>query len=415
MSNRRVVVTGIGTICCNGIGKDRFWESLIAGETNISRITTFDPSNFASQIAAEVKDFNPKDFIDRKEARRMDRFTQFAIAATKMAMEDSKLTITDEMSGRAGVIVGSGIGGLITLEQQYDVYLKRGPSKVSPFFIPMLIANMASGQISIKFNAKGPNYCVVSACATGAHSIGESYNLIKRGLVDIMIAGGTDAAITPMSVAGFGNMKALSRRNDEPERASRPFEKNRDGFIIGEGAAVVVLESLESAKARGATIHGELIGFGMTSDAHHITAPEPSGGGGQRAMKAALEDAGLKPEDVDYINAHGTSTPFNDPTESRAIRAVFGEYAEKLAISSNKSMIGHTLGAAGALEFAATILTAKNDIIPPTINYEEQDPECDLDYVPNKARKATVNVGMSNSFGFGGTNAVLIAKKYIEK
>ncbi len=412
--NTRVVVTGIGTVCCNGIGKDVFWKSLVAGESNISRITSFDPADFPSQVAAEVKDFSPQDYIDKKEAKRMDRFTQFAVVSTKLALEDAKLTITDDISERVAVMVGSGIGGLITLEQQYDVYLRKGPSKISPFFIPMLIANMAGGHISIMYNAKGPNYCIVSACATGAHSIGESYSLIKRGLVDVVIAGGTDAAITPMSVAGFGNMKALTRRNHEPEKASRPFDNQRDGFIIGEGSAILIMENLEFAKKRGANIYGEMIGFGMTSDAHHITAPDPEGEGAQRSMKLALKDAGIKPEDVDYINAHGTSTPFNDPIESYAIKKVFGDHAHKLAISSNKSMIGHTLGAAGVLEFGATLLTLKEDIIPPTINYEEPDPRCDLDYVPNKARHTKVNIAMSNSFGFGGTNAVVVGKKYID-
>lgn len=413
-NNKRVVVTGIGPICCNGIGKEVFWNSLIEGKSNISRITAFDPSDFHTQIAAEVKDFDAKDFIDRKEAKRMDRFNQFSVVAAKLAMEDAKLTITEEMSESVGVLVGSGIGGLLTLEEQHNIYINKGPSKVSPFFIPMLIANMASGQISIMFNAKGPNYTIVTACATGAHCIGEGAELIRRGLAEIMIVGGSDAAITPMSVAGFANMRATSRRNHEPEKASRPFDKNRDGFVIGEGASVLILESLESATRRGANIYGEVIGFGMTADAHHMTAPDPEGDGAQRAMKQAIKSAGIKPEDVDYINAHGTSTPFNDPIESKAIKKVFGDHAYKLAVSSNKSMIGHTLGAAGALEFTATLLTLKNNIIPPTINYEEADPECDLDYVPNKARKATVNVAMCNSFGFGGTNAVLIGKKFVE-
>ncbi len=415
MNSRRVVVTGIGPICCNGIGKDVYWNSLIEGKTGIDRISSFDPAPFASQVAGEVKNFVASDFIDRKEAKRMDRFTQFAVAATKLAMDDSNLTITDEMSERVGVLVGSGIGGLSTLEQQCDVLSKKGPDKVSPFFIPMLIANMASGQISIQYKAKGPNFCIVTACATGAHCIGESYNIIRRGLADVMIAGGSDAAITPMSVAGFGNMKALTRRNDEPAKACRPFDKDRDGFIIAEGACVLILEALELAIARGAKIYGEIIGFGMSADAYHITAPDPEGDGAQRTMAGAIKDAGLSPEKIDYINAHGTSTPFNDRIETYAIKKVFGEHAGKLAISSNKSMIGHTLGAAGALEFASTLLTVQNDIIPPTINYEVSDPDCDLDYVPNKARKATVNIALSNSFGFGGTNAVLVARKYNEK
>jgi 3-oxoacyl-[acyl-carrier-protein] synthase II len=412
LNNRRVVVTGIGTICCNGIGKDIFWKNLIDGVTNIDRITHFDPAPFVTQVAGEVRDFNPNNYIDKKEARRMDRFTQFAVASTRLAIEDAKLNITDELSERVGVLVGSGIGGLTTLEQQCETLISKGPDKVSPFFVPMLIANMASGIISITFNAKGPNYTIVTACATGSHCIGDSYNLIKRGMADVMIAGGSDAAITPMSVAGFGNMKAMTRRNDDPKRASRPFDKNRDGFVIAEGSGVLILEELEFAKARGANIYAEIAGFGMNGDAYHITAPDPEGDGAQRAMKLAIQDAGIKPEDVDYINAHGTSTPFNDRIETCAIKKVFGEHAYKLAISSNKSMIGHTLGAAGALEFSSTILTVKEDIIPPTINYDEVDPDCDLDYVPNKARKAKVNIAISNSFGFGGTNAVLIAKKY---
>ncbi|MEQ8173048.1 MAG: beta-ketoacyl-ACP synthase II [Candidatus Eremiobacterota bacterium] len=415
MNSKRVVVTGIGPICCNGIGKDIYWNSLIEGKTGIDRISSFDPEPFASQVAGEVKNFVVSDFIDKKEAKRMDRFTQFAVAATKLAMDDSNLTITDEMSERVGVLVGSGIGGLSTLEQQCDVLSKKGPDKVSPFFIPMLIANMASGQISIRYKARGPNFCIVTACATGAHCIGESYNIIKRGLADVMIAGGSDAAITPMSVAGFGNMKALTRRNDDPAKACRPFDKDRDGFIIAEGACILILEALDFARARGAKIYGEIIGFGMSADAYHITAPDPEGDGAQRTMICALKDAGLSPEKIDYINAHGTSTPFNDRIETYAIKKVFGDYAGKVAISSNKSMIGHTLGAAGALEFASTLLTVQNDIIPPTINYETPDPECELDYVPNKARKATVNIALSNSFGFGGTNAVLVASKYNEK
>jgi len=410
-NNRRVVVTGIGPICCNGIGKEVYWKSLIEGKSNIDRITLFDPTPFPSKVAGEVKNFNPSDFMDRKEAKRMDRFTQFAVAATILALEDASLTIKDEISDRVGVLVGSGIGGLTTLEQQYNIMIKKGPDKVSPFFIPMLIANMASGFISIIYKARGPNYTIVTACATGAHCIGESYSIIKRGLADIMIAGGSDAAITPMSVSGFGNMKALTRSED-PKKACRPFDKERDGFIIAEGAGILILETLEGAKARNATIYGEIIGFGMNGDGYHMTAPDPEGSGAQKAIKLALKDANIKPEDVDYINAHGTSTPYNDRIETHAIKHVFGDYAHKLSISSNKSMIGHTLGAAGALEFSSTLLTLQENIIPPTINYEVPDPDCDLDYVPNKARYTNVNIAVSNSFGFGGTNAVLIAKKY---
>ena len=323
------------------------------------------------------------------------------------------LTVTDEISESVGVLVGSCFGGIDVFAKQTNIFNKRGPSKISPFFIPMLISNMAPGQISIFFNAKGPNFSIVSACATAAHCIGESYSIIKRGLADIMIAGGSDACIDPVICAGFGNMKALTRRNDEPEKACRPFDNGRDGFIMAEGAGIVILESLDSALARNARIYGEIIGFGMTSDGHHITAPETEAKGAIRAIKMALEEGGINPEDVDYINAHGTSTPYNDKIETRAIKEVFGSHSKKLAVSSIKSMIGHTLGAAGGLEFASTLLTLKENIIPPTINYEEPDPECDLDYVPNTARKEEVNVAMSNSFGFGGVNAILLARKYI--
>lgn len=413
MTNRRVVVTGIGTICCNGIGKDIFWKSLLEGVSGIDLISHFDSENFHSHVAGEVKGFNARDFMDPKDAKRMDRFIQFSIGATKLAMEDAGLVVSDEMSSSVGVLVGSCFGGMEVFEKQKVFCLKRGYGKIGPFFIPMLITNMAPGQISIFFNAKGPNYSIVSACATSAHCIGQSYYLIKEGIADIMIAGGSDVSITPVIVAGFGNMKALTR-NPDPAKACRPFEKNRDGFIIAEGAGILILEALESAKARGAEIYGEIIGFGMTGDGYHITAPDNEGKGAQRAMNMALKTAGIKPEDVDYINAHGTSTPFNDKIETFAIKQVFGDHAYKLAVSSNKSMIGHTLGASGALEFAATLLTLKENIIPPTINYEEPDPECDLDYVPNKARKQEVNIAMSNSFGFGGANGILIGKKFTD-
>ncbi|HPZ07390.1 MAG TPA: beta-ketoacyl-ACP synthase II [Candidatus Eremiobacteraeota bacterium] len=413
MYNRRVVVTGIGTVCCNGVGKEIFWKTLKEGVSNIDKISSFDAKSFYSQISGEARDFKPTDYIDFKEAKRMDRFNQFAIACTKLAVEDAKLTITDEISSSVGVLVGSCFGGLSTLIHQTEKFHRGGSSKISPFFIPMLIANMVPGQISISFNARGPNYSIVSACATGAHCIGRSYDLIKRGVVDIMITGGTDAVIIPLIVAGFGNMKALSSRNDEPKKACRPFDKRRDGFIIAEGSAILIVEALDSALSRGANIYGEIIGFGMNADGHHITAPDPEGAGIQKAMRLALKDAGIKAENVDYINAHGTSTPYNDRIETYAIKKVFGDYAYKLAVSSNKSMLGHTLGASGALEFAATLLTLKENIIPPTINYEEPDPDCDLDYVPNKAREQKVDIAMCNSFGFGGANGILIGKKYI--
>jgi len=412
LSSRRVVVTGIGVICCNGIGKEAFWKSLLRGESGIDRISSFDPGEFASQVAGEVRDFEPKDFMDVKDAKRIDRFNQFSVSATRLALEDANLSITDDLSESVGVVVGSCFGGIEVFGKQTQMFYKRGPSKISPFFIPMLIFNMAPGQISIFYNAKGPNYTIVSACATAAHCIGESYSLIKRGMADIMIAGGADASIDPVIVAGFGNMRALTRRNDDPLRASRPFDNQRDGFVIAEGAGIVILESLEMAKKRGANIYAEIAGFGMTGDAYHITTPDMEGKGAQRAMNMALGEAGIKPEEVDYINAHGTSTPYNDRIETYAIKQVFGEHACKLALSSNKSMIGHTLGAAGGIEFASTLLTLKENMIPPTINYEEKDPDCDLDYVPNKAREQQVNIAMSNSFGFGGANGILIARKY---
>lgn len=414
MKNRRVVVTGIGTICCNGVGKDIFWKSLKEGVSNIDRITSFDPSSLYSQVAGEARDFNPADFMDSKEAKRMGRFNHFSLSAAKMALEDAHLTVTDDISTSTGVLIGSCFGGMITFYEQYQKFIEKGASRISPFFIPMLINNMAPGQISINFNIKGPNYSIASACATGAHCIGESFRLIREGVVDIMVAGGTDTVVHPLIMAGFGNMKALTGRNSEPKKACRPFDKGRDGFIMAEGAGILIVESLESAKRRNAPVYGEIIGFGMNADGHHITAPDPEGKGAQRAMKLALHDGNIRPEQVDYINAHGTSTPYNDRIESYAIKQVFGSHAGKLAVSSNKSMIGHTMGAAGAIEFAATLLTLKEDIIPPTINYEEPDPDCDLDYVPNKAREQKVHIAMSNSFGFGGVNAILLAKKYTD-
>jgi 3-oxoacyl-[acyl-carrier-protein] synthase II len=411
MEGRRVVITGVGLITPIGTGTEDFWRALLSGVSGVGPITHFDTSEYTTRIAAEVKDFDPEQYVERKEAKRMDRFVQFSVAASKMALEDSGLSITPENEARAGVLIGSGIGGTGTWEEQHANLLEKGPRRVSPFFVPMLISDMASGMVSILFGAKGPNLAIVTACATGTHAIGEAAKIIKRGDADIMIAGGSEAAITPMAVAGFCAARAFSTRNDDPEHASRPFDLNRDGFVMGEGAGTVILESLEYAKARGAKIYGEVIGFGMSGDAYHITAPAPGGEGAVRSMVEALRDAGIRPDQVDYINAHGTSTEENDKTETMAIKAVFGDYAYKVPISSTKSMTGHLLGAAGAVEVVACLCAMRDGIIPPTTNYETPDPECDLDYVPNVAKKADVRVAMSNSFGFGGHNATLILAK----
>ncbi|MDQ7829146.1 MAG: beta-ketoacyl-ACP synthase II [Armatimonadota bacterium] len=408
---RRVVVTGLGVVSPVGTGLERFWGALVEGRPGVRRISRFDPTGLPTQIAAEVVDFDPTDFMDRKEARRNDRFVQFGYAAARMALEDAGLVITPQNATRVGVMIGSGIGGAITWEEQHHILQTRGPDRISPFFIPMIIMNMASGITSILTGAKGPNSCVVTACATGGNAIGDAMRVIQRGEADAMIAGGTEAAITPLSVAGFCAMRAMSTRNDDPARAVRPFDATRDGFVMGEGAGVVVLEALEVAERRGARIYAELVGYGMSADAYHITQPDPEADGAARSMWNALQDAGLAPEQVDYINAHGTSTPYNDKTETLAIRRVFGDHAYRLAVSSTKSMTGHLLGAAGGVEFIACVLAIDRGVIPPTINYEHPDPECDLDYVPNRARPARVEVAMSNAFGFGGHNAILIVRR----
>ncbi|WP_432821957.1 beta-ketoacyl-ACP synthase II [Trichloromonas sp.] len=411
---RRVVVTGVGVVSALGTGTEKNWSALMAGKSGIDRITRFDASDLPTQIAGEVKDFNPEDFIDKKEIKKMDTFIQYSLAASEMAMQDSGLQITEENAERVGVVVGAGLGGLPAIEKYHEAMMSGGYKKVSPFFIPMLIINLAPGHISIRFGAKGPNISTVTACATGTHSIGDAYHMIKRGDADAMIAGGAEATITPLAIAGFNVMKALSTRNDDPTAASRPFDKNRDGFVMAEGAGIVVLEEYEAAKARGAKIYAEVAGYGLTGDAHHITSPGPNGEGAARCMKMALKNAGLKPEDVDYINAHGTSTHFNDLYETMAIKSVFGDHAKKLMISSTKSMTGHTLGAAGGIEAVYSLLAMARGEVPPTINYQEPDPECDLDYVPNQGRQARVNVALSNSLGFGGTNGTLVFKKVSE-
>ena len=409
---RRVVVTGLGAVTPLGIGAEKTWKALCAGKSGIGRISRFDTTNFQTKIAGEVKDFDPEDFLDKKQVRRMDSFVHYCMAATIMAMEDSKLEVANQDAERIGVLIGTGLGGLPTLEKNHTLLIEGGPKKISPFFIPMMIANMAPGQIAIHFGIKGPNTCVVTACAAGSHAIGDSYKLIQRGDADIVITGGTEATITPLNIGGFNAMKAISTNNDEPEKASRPFDKNRDGFVPAEGAGTIILEELELALKRGANIYGEIVGYGLTSDAFHITAPDPQGGGAARCMKMALLDANILPSEVNYINAHGTSTPMNDTIETLAIKTVFNEYSKKIPVSSTKSMTGHLLGAAGGVEAVFTILTIRDGIIPPTINYETPDPDCDLDYVPNVARKADVRIAISNSFGFGGTNATLVFKRF---
>ncbi|NIM03635.1 beta-ketoacyl-ACP synthase II [bacterium] len=410
--DRRVVITGYGVVSPIGIGIDDFWNSLISGKSGITKVSSFDASQFSTKICAEVKDFEPEKYIDKKKIRKMDRFSQLAFAAAKMAMENAKLDMQKEDPFRVGVIVGSGIGGLSTVAAEHRVLLEKGPRRVSPFMIPMLITNIAAGEIAIAYNIQGPNYSLSSACATSNHTVGDALRLIRYGDADVIIAGGSEAAVTPLGLAGFCSAKALSTRNDDPEHASRPFDKERDGFVMGEGAGIVILEALQHALSRGATIRAELIGYGATDDAYHVTAPSPDGQSAARAMSNALADGGVKPEEVDYINAHGTSTPLNDKTETLAIKKVFGDYAYKIPISSNKSMIGHLLGAAGVVELIATILSIEREMIPPTINYEFPDPDCDLDYVPNKARPKKINVALSNSLGFGGHNATLVVKKY---
>lgn len=409
---RRVVVTGLGVVSPVGIGVEPFWKALLSGTSGVRRITVFDPTGHDCQIAAEVKDFDPLQWIEKKDVRKMDIFVQYALAAALMAVDHGHLKVTDGTRDRAGVLVGTGMGGIPMLVEQHRVLLEKGPDRVSPYFIPGIIPNMASGRISMKVGIKGPNLCVSTACATGNHAIGDSFRIIQRGEADLMLAGGTEAVIAPLCVAGFSNCKALSSRNDEPERASRPFDKERDGFVMGEGAAVLILEVLEHALDRGATILAEVIGYGMSADAYHVTAPAPEGEGAVQSMHLALQDAGLPPEAVDYINAHGTSTPYNDANETLAIKRVFGDHAYRIGVSSIKSMIGHTLGAAGAIEAAATVLSLRHGIVPPTINYEFPDPGCDLDYVPNKAREVAVQIALNNSFGFGGTNATTVFRRY---
>ncbi|CAM4255897.1 beta-ketoacyl-ACP synthase II [Saccharibacillus endophyticus] len=407
----RVVVTGMGVVTSLGKDVETFWNSLLAGKSGISKIESFDVSEYPTQIAAEIHDFNPEDYVERKEARKMDRYVQFAYAASAQALQDSGLKIGDSIEAeRIGVIVGSGIGGLGTWEDQFTTLLQKGPKRVSPFFIPMMIANMGSGDVSIKLGAKGPNTSVVTACATGTHSIGDSFKLIARGDADAMICGGAEATIRPTGLAGFCAMRAMSTRNDDPAKASRPFDKDRDGFVMGEGAGVFVLESLEHAQARGAHIYAEVVGYGLSADAHHMTDPDPDGAA--RCMTMALKSAGLQPEDLDYINAHGTSTPAGDKSETTAVKKALGEHASKVAVSSTKSMTGHLLGAAGGVEAVICALSLENQIMAPTINIDNQDEACDLDYVPNVARKANLNVVMSNSFGFGGHNASVILKKF---
>jgi len=414
MNKRRVVVTGVGLITPLGTGTEKSWENLLDGRSGIRKITQFDATHFPCQVAGEVPDFEINQFIEIKEQKKMDRFIHFAFAAAKMAVEDSGLKITKDNADRIGVLVGSGIGGLSAIEHYHTILLEKGPKRISPFFIPMLIINLAAGQISIHFGAKGPNSAVATACASGTHSIGDAFKIIKRGEADAMISGGTEAVITPLAVGGFSSMKALSTRNNEPEKASRPFDRNRDGFVMGEGAGIMVLEDMEHALSRGAKIYAEIIGYGMTGDAYHITSPPPEGEGAARCMRASLKDANIHPEEIGYINAHGTSTKYGDELETQAIKSVFGKHAYKFAVSSTKSMTGHLLGAAGGVEGVICALSIFNKIIPPTINLENPDPECDLDYVPNKARAMDINVAMSNSFGFGGTNACIIFKRYTD-
>ena len=413
MEKRRVVVTGIGAVTPVGNSAQQAWENVVAGKSGIGPLTRVDTSKFPVSVAAEVKDFNIEDFIEKKEARKMDRFTHYALAASMMATKDANLTITEEIAPRVGVWIGSGIGGMETHEQQFLTFQERGVRRVSPFFVPMMIPDMAAGQVSIYLGAKGVNACSVTACASGTNSIGDAFKVIERGDADVMITGGAEAPIVTMALAGFCANTALSL-NSDIDSASRPFDKNRDGFVIGEGAGILILEELEHAKMRGAKIYGEVVGYGSTGDAYHITAPAPNGEGAARAMAMALKDADVAPEQVGYINAHGTSTPYNDLFETQAVKTVFGEHAYKLAMSSTKSMTGHLLGAAGGIEAIFTVLALKDGILPPTTNLHELDPECDLDYVPNEARKADIDYALSNSLGFGGHNACLLFKKYTD-
>jgi 3-oxoacyl-[acyl-carrier-protein] synthase II len=410
--SRRVVVTGVGLVSSLGIGTQANWDALRAGRTGITRITRFDASAFSTQIAGEVKGFDPLQYVEKKEVKKVDTFIQYAIAASQFAVDDAALTITPDNAADVGVFIASGIGGFGTIEREHEEYLRGGPRKISPFFIPSAIINLASGQVSIRFGAKGPNMAACTACSASAHAIGDSYEIIKRGDARVMIAGGAEAAVTPMSIGGFGAMRALSTRNDEPEKACRPFDRDRDGFIIGEGAGILILEDLEHARQRGATIYCEIAGYGISSDAYHMTGQPEDGEGAVRAMRMALRKGGVTPDVVDYINAHGTSTPINDPTETLAIKSCFGEHAYRLAVSSTKSMTGHLLGAAGGLEAGITALAIREATLPPTINLDNPDEGCDLDYVPHTARPAEIRYALSNSFGFGGTNASLLFKRF---
>jgi len=412
VSTRRVVVTGLGTLSPVGNTADEFWSALLQGRSGLGPITRFDTTGYPTRIAGEVRNFDPLNFVDKKEARRLDPYLQYAVASSALAVQDAAIDTGKVDGTRFGVLIGSGIGGITTLLESHRNLLEKGPDRVSPFFIPMLIANMASGLVSMRFGAKGPNSAVVTACATGNHALGDSFKIIQRNDADVMIAGGSEAIIVPLTIAGFCSMKAMSTRNDEPTKAMRPFDATRDGFVAGEGAGILVLESLEHALARDARIYAEIVGYGMTGDAHHMTAPDPEGDGAARAMAAAVRDAGLDVGAVGYINAHGTSTQYNDKFETIAIKRVFGEHARRLAVSSTKSMTGHLLGAAGGVEAIATVLALHHGILPPTINYETPDPDCDLDYVPNQARKQDVEVALSNAFGFGGTNATLAFRAY---
>jgi 3-oxoacyl-[acyl-carrier-protein] synthase II len=414
MDENRVVVTGVGIVTPLGTGTEKSWNSLLEGRSGIRRITHFDPSAVACQIAGEVPDFDADRFIEIKEQKKMDRFIHLGIAASELAVQDSEMKMADESAERVGVLVGSGIGGLPAIEKYHKILLEKGPKKISPFFIPMLIINLASGQISIRFGAKGPNSAVVTACASGTHAIGDSFKIIKRGDADVMITGGAESVITPLAVGGFSSMKALSTRNHEPEKASRPFDKDRDGFIMGEGAGIMVLEELGHAVKRGAKIYAEVMGYGLNADAYHITSPSPDGEGAARCMSNALKDAGIPAEEIGYINAHGTSTKYGDELETTAIKKVFKDHAYKLSVSSTKSMTGHLLGAAGGVEGVICVLSIAHNMLPPTMNLENPDTGCDLDYVSGKARAKEVHVVMSNSFGFGGTNACVIFKRYTD-
>ena len=410
--SRRVVITGIGLVSSLGIGTDANWKALLIGTSGVDRVTRFDVTGYAAQIAAEVRGFDPLDYVEKKDVKKMDVFIQYAIAASQFAMDDSKLTITESNAPDIGVFIGSGIGGFQTIEREHSALLEGGPRKISPFFIPSAIINLASGQVSIRFGAKGPNLATCTACSASAHAIGESFEIIRRGDAEAMIAGGSEAAITPMSLGGFAALRALSTNNDNPGKACRPFDRDRDGFIIGEGAGIVILEELEFARNRNAHIYAEVVGYGTSADAYHITAPSEDGEGGVRVMKMAIKKAGIRPDEINYINAHGTSTPYNDRLETMAIKKCFGEHAYKMAVSSTKSMTGHLLGGAGGLEAGISALAVYHQVAPPTINLEHPDPDCDLDYVPHTGRKMPIRYALSNSFGFGGTNASLLFKKF---